>query len=86
MGSSITVLKKLDIITKRFIYEVCLKKGMNEPMAKTINGIIRTYGSYQLGVNAEGIFLYLYFNTHTYKKKEVENTFFILFIDFTFYI
>ncbi|KAI9304691.1 Poly(A) polymerase [Cunninghamella echinulata] len=47
------VLKKLDIITKKFVYEVCLKKGMNELIAKGTNGIIRTYGSYQLGVNAE---------------------------------
>ncbi|CAO3642113.1 unnamed protein product [Cunninghamella blakesleeana] len=49
----LTVLKTLDTITKKFVYEVCLKKGMNELMAKNINGVIRTYGSYQLGVNAE---------------------------------
>ncbi|KAG0167313.1 polynucleotide adenylyltransferase, partial [Apophysomyces sp. BC1034] len=49
-----TVLEKLDEMTKTFVYNVSLKRGLSPAAARKAGGKILTFGSYRLGVHAAG--------------------------------
>ncbi|KAF7721334.1 polynucleotide adenylyltransferase [Apophysomyces ossiformis] len=49
-----TVLKKLDEMTKTFVYNVSLRRGLSPVAARKAGGKILTFGSYRLGVHAAG--------------------------------
>lgn len=46
------MLETLNKLTKRFVHEVCREQGL--PEVEMVNAKVLTYGSYRLGVHAEG--------------------------------
>lgn len=53
-ANRVKVLKTLQELTEKFVYEVSKKKNMSDGMARDAGGKIFTYGSYRLGVHGPG--------------------------------
>lgn len=53
-ANRVQVLKILQELAQRFVYEVSKKKNMSDGMARDAGGKIFTYGSYRLGVHGPG--------------------------------
>lgn len=49
-----TVLGKLDKLVKQFVYQVSLKRGLPDAIARDAGGKIFTFGSFRLGVHNPG--------------------------------
>lgn len=48
------VLGRIAGLVKKFVYHVCLQRGLSETAAQAAGGKIFTFGSYRLGVHAPG--------------------------------
>lgn len=53
-ANRVKVLKTLQELTEKFVYQVSKRKNMSDGMARDAGGKIFTYGSYRLGVHGPG--------------------------------